>query len=646
MNAIINKIRNIFALCAAISMNFSQLPAQIHFFNQDNPATGIFENLKIGAVTSADIDNDGRSDIILSGLTGTGTTVSLVYINEGNNQFSPMSAANAPLKGLYHNGVAAGDIDGDGFPELLLFGWNPNDSSPKTFLYKNNGGGSLSVLNHNFPDIFAGFAKFGDVDGDGDSDLILSGITDRYDFFTGIYKNDGQGNLAIDDSYQLPQVGRSSGEWADLNGDGHLDLIIIGIDHRYNPVAKVFLNDGQGGLSEHTAAGLQGVYLGSISVADVNGDGAPDLFLTGVTKFRGKSSILYLNDGNANFIPSQESEFNGIWTSSALFADVNKDGAADLLMIGSDLNHQSILMLYINDGLGKYTKTAQSNLEGTIRGGLVFGDFDSDGDPDLIITGENYKYQAGTKYYTNISETLPDPPTVHLGADMAVCKNIADNYTLTAGDDSPAYTYRWSTGESTHSINVTTSGSYSVVVTNAYGQSAHDAVVVTFLEGPELDSIIVNAIDMTTFGFSAKGGNLNNYLWDFGDGSTSTEPNPIHSYATAGDHLVTLTAGNDCGSISRNHLIKGTNSNSSAYFSRFVSIYPNPATGTVVLQSERSKISSLRIFDIKGNPVIKESIAPSEMHRIDISRILPGTYVVEVVLTDGSVLKKQFNKME
>ena len=158
----------------------------------------------------------------------------------------------------------------------------------------------------------------------------------------------------------------------------------------------------------------------------------------------------------------------------------------DLIMTGSDLNYQSVIHLYLNNGLNAFSEVQQTNLEGEIWGDLIMQDFDKDGDPDLIITGENYRYEGSAVYYSNTSELLPEAPVVNLGADTILCRGQHENFVLEAGSDSSGNKILWNTGDVSDKIVVDTSGTYSVVVTNIYGQSSIDSITVWFKDSPEL----------------------------------------------------------------------------------------------------------------------------------------------------------------
>lgn len=635
-----NRTIGILALSILIFSSYlPDLSGQHLFFTQETEVNNALDNMITSAIALADVDNDGLMDIFIYGGNDAWEGVASLYLNKGNLQFEKVDPEFVNIYGLMFGGAVFGDIDNDGFEDLLVFGYDTGYGVQETILYYNNGDGSFTAVNNPFPLIHFGFATFGDLDGDGALDLIIGGITYQYDFVTRIYKNDGFGNFTHDESYNLPQVGRGRAELADLNNDGFPDLILTGIDAQFNPVAKVYLNDGLGNLTEHATAGLKGVYEGSISVADVNGDGFPDIFLTGATTFSGRFSGLYINDGNANFTLSQNSVFNDFWLSSAQFSDVNKDGAIDLLVTGSDINYQSVQRLYLNNGLGVFTDFTQTNIEGVISGDMVFYDFDGDGDEDLLIIGENYKYEGSTILYTSTAELLPEPPVLDLGQDTTICVSENESYTIDAG--SSDLIYLWNTGETTSSITIDSPGTYSLWVTNEYGQSAHDSVTISFKFGPVLDSLMVTSVNPREYTFAVAGDNIENYYWEFGDGTSSTDASPTHEYAEGGEYLITLIVSNDCGTLSTTYQINITTSVRHQWLDETIRIFPNPAEDLLSIEAGKGDITGIQIFGLDGQLIVEKSNLSGQNFQIDISSVPVGSYLVKIAIKEGGVVYRK-----
>ena len=132
------------------------------------------------------------------------------------------------------------------------------------------------------------------------------------------------------------------------------------------------------------------------------------------------------------------------------------------------------------------------------------------------------------------------------------------------------------------------------------------------------------------------------YLWDFGDGTTSTEFEPVHTYQNANDYTVTLIAENDCGSDTTQSVISFTDN---AYL--LVSgptIYPNPAKSVVNIRAEK-EINSIEVYNLQGVKVFSQKIS-GLVTKININSLAAGSYFIKVNYMDGSFSKTKVTKTE
>ncbi len=142
----------------------------------------------------------------------------------------------------------------------------------------------------------------------------------------------------------------------------------------------------------------------------------------------------------------------------------------------------------------------------------------------------------------------------------------------------------------------------------------------------------------TVVSFSNTSSNANEYLWDFGDGQTSIENNPTHTYPTAGQYLVKLTA-SKCGINNAYEQLIITSNLSNADQSSVknkCTVFPNPTKSTLFIDSP-DKIELLELFDIFGRLI---AIYPKVVSNIDFSDKNSGIYLLKIHTTKGVQTEK------
>ena len=343
----------------------------------------------------ADVDDDNDLDLIITGWNGSAMTATL-YTNDGTGSFTDASTG---LSGVNYGSSSFGDVDGDGALDLLITGVD-EDSSPSARLYTNDGSGSFSVDSAASDDLTGvrdnSSSSFGDVDGDGDLDLLITGYDGSTETAT-LYTNDGTGSFS-DASAGLTGTDESSSSFGDVDGDGDLDLLITGWDGG-SKTATLYKNNGSGNFSP-ASVGLIGVQAGSSSFGDVDGDGDLDLVITGVDEDSSTSARLYTNDGTGSFSDASAGLSGVEYGSSSNFGDIDSDGDLDLVITGSNDSNSETAILYSNDGGGVFSD-ASAGLSGVKYSSISFGDVDGDSDLDLLITGEGASEPLTATIYEN-----------------------------------------------------------------------------------------------------------------------------------------------------------------------------------------------------------------------------------------------------
>ncbi len=202
-------------------------------------------------------------------------------------------------------------------------------------------------------------------------------------------------------------------------------------------------------------------------------------------------------------------------------------------------------------------------------------------------------------------------------------------------------TYSWSTGETTPSIAVSAAGTYSVTVTDPFNCISEDTVVVD----EKLNAVPVfttGTIVYTTVSFINTSQNANSYLWDFGDGTTSTDPNPVHVYPWSVKdtcYEVTLTAINECGSVdSIAEVCTAVGVEELSYVSDF-NIYPNPNSGSfeVTLNTTETVELNVEVINTVGQIVYNRNygkVSGAITRAVNLTNATPGVYMVKVTVND------------
>jgi hypothetical protein len=257
--------------------------------------------------------------------------------------------------------------------------------------------------------------SLGDIDGDGDLDIILAKGR-HWPLHNLILRNDGRGRFRTEALGQTPDRTYSAA-LADLDGDGDLDIVVS----NDQPDKKlVYRNDGKGHFSLIGTFGDPAWSTRYITLADLNGDNRPDILVANRSSSPAnpRRSFVCLNDGNAAFpkcdpLPTQSA-------TTIVAADLDGDGFADLLIPHRD-GGQSLV--FWNDGKANFgTPTPFGPAHSAIRAAAA-ADLDADRRPEVVVGDEN----DGLFLFQNIGKRR-FAPAARLGdsADSPYSIAIAD----------------------------------------------------------------------------------------------------------------------------------------------------------------------------------------------------------------------------
>jgi len=378
-----------------------------------------------------DYNNDGLLDIYLVCYSqtpqpqGAGKLHDVLYRNNGDGTFTDVTEKAGISNSMLGMGLAVGDYDNDGWPDMYITGYRTAK------LFHNNGNGTFSDVTKQAGvenDRWGTSAAFFDYDGDGYLDLYVCNylmldsdektactlyddkpycyINKMKGSQSKLFHNNGNGTFSdVSGKAKIAINGKGLGVVAfDYNNDGKIDIF------QANDTMGNFLfrNNGDGTFTEvalesgvaydpdgHARGGM------GVDAADIDGDGNQEIF---VTNFSGETNALFHNDGDSLFTETTFKEglgeisipMSGFGTR---FIDYNNDGLIDLFVLNGhpfepinkifpETTYAERPFLFENTGkvFREVAALHGAALTKMYAGrGLATGDFDNDGDTDLLL---------------------------------------------------------------------------------------------------------------------------------------------------------------------------------------------------------------------------------------------------------------------
>jgi parallel beta-helix repeat protein len=224
---------------------------------------------------------------------------------------------------------------------------------------------------------------------------------------------------------------------------------------------------------------------------------------------------------------------------------------------------------------------------------------------------------------------------VDLGEEEIMCGGQA--ITLDAGISGG--TYNWSTGDNSQTTSVSSPGVVNVTVTDANGCVSSDDVDVVDVPFPVADFTSYSSNYSAAFTNVSTGGT--SFVWNFGDGSTSTDESPTHIYDWTNDsavtYTVTLVVTNACGVDStKNDVIVGSAVGFEELASGAVySVYPNPVKSVLNIKVDQANSSefSFELMDVQGKVVAQRNAGEINglfIEQVDVAKLSTGIYLLKV----------------
>lgn len=363
------KVILIFIIVLAISTNAQNLDFEIISKNLNS-----FTAQTKGGVAFGDLNGDGKPDLVVTGELNSTTRRTIIYENVGRNQFQEKATSN--IENLSEGEVVIFDMDGDGDNDLFISGKRFNNSFGQSDFYRNDGNFNfIYQLNPSFNSLTEKAATL-DVDNDGDLDLftLVSG-------FCYLQINDGAGNFAQSNTFPIPRVDNGDASFADVDGDGDLDFIAQGENSSGRANTYYFKNNGTGIFVQTINQPFGAYEEGEVEFIDFENDGDQDVYLAGNDGRGNYFTKFYTNDGTGNYM---EANLSGPFVGDdekLQILDINNDGLDDYV-ITSHTSLSSSSRIYLNNGSGGSDSII--NVRSGRNRNMAFGDTDGDGDLDAF----------------------------------------------------------------------------------------------------------------------------------------------------------------------------------------------------------------------------------------------------------------------
>ncbi|MBX2927063.1 MAG: PKD domain-containing protein [Saprospiraceae bacterium] len=543
-------------VCAA-----QPISGQVTFTDDSNRLAN--PNVRSGAAMGiADMNNDGLDDII--------------RLDSARNLYIAYQASNGNFSNYFVGqlqgtqwGLCVADVDRNNYNDIFTGGAN----NGLKLIRADNTGSTYSITNLTAPSIFLQGANFADINLDGLADIFAC-----HDLGLSVpMRNTGNGGFVVDYNLINPvstipsdNSGNYGSVWIDYNNDGKLDLYISkcrgGVSNPLDGrrLNLLFRNNGNGTFTEVAeAAGLRPFAQSwATDFADIDNDGDLDCFIIdheGISR-------LYLNNSFGQFtdVTAQSGMLPALNTAGlglqVKFEDFDNDGFVDMLYTSLGATH----LLFHNNGDGTFTNVTNAfNLGGLRIHSATTGDLDNDGYIDIYASfGSGYNTpgavpdklllnaNAGSNYFkvrlrgtasniNGIGARLElygiwgkQIREVRSGESYGIMSTFTRHFGLGASNGIDSLIVRWPSGVVDKIINP------AVNQTLVVQEASNCVLSINF--GHSVNGLNAAFNDQSTVGATQ-------WLWNFGDGTTSTLQNPNHTYAAPGIYQVCLNVTGICG---------------------------------------------------------------------------------------------------
>ena len=546
-----------------------------------------------------DYDHDGDLDLALAGELSNTSPVIKIYQNVDGDLLD----INASLEGLSDGSAEWGDYDGDGDLDLLVTG--RDDLLIAASRIFRNDDGTFVDSGIELPGVMGGEASWGDYDNDGDLDILMAGAHEGLQFLALILKNEGN-NQFTDLEANLPGVQSASIAWVDYNNDGQPDVMVNG-DSGGGMITRLFKQEN-GTFTEVNIDGFTGLSYGDFQWGDLDNDGDMDLVAGGSDIYLDGRILLYENEGNDQF--TEHLTLNNNITSTSLdLGDFNNDGWLDIILSGKIVGcgGEATTMLFRNESFFNFF-IESALIPGYRQGDVSWGDFDNNGYTDLVFTGMDgfgvpkthiYSNDFGLGVFnTNTPPEMPEGLTASTSGNSVILswEKAIDSKTPSKG--------------LSYNLYVGTATAFTDVVSPNSNQASGIRNLASLGNTSQDTSWTITNLDDGDYYWSVQ-------AIDNGFMGSSFSPEQSFTINAVGIHDI----------------------NNTAEFS----IFPNPVENQLTIKSNQSERFNIRIYSSAGKLILSTELQ-GPISSIDVTSLPLGIYLVNVLTKDHTWSSKFIKK--
>ena len=584
------------------------------------------------AIVITDLDGDGKPELI-AGSDSSGVSVLRNTSTTGFPSFAPRLKISTTYRPRY---LAAGDVDGDGRPDLVIADNMFGPSLLSVYLNTSSRGSVSFAPKTDIANGGSQLVQLRDLDGDGKPDMVVINSYPNFNFSVSLNTSSG-GTVSFGPPayYNTFSGGASQMAIADLNTDGRPDIVMLNGNY-----ASIFRNASTPGfiIFQHDMdISIAGSNVLGLTAGDIDGDGMPDLAFADAGA--GNDNLyLYRNTysaGKISFGPGTVLSATTDYEPAQLtINDMDGDGKPDLVV--TNINGPTVSVYRGNSSPGMFSFAPAIDYPiGRFGNETQTGDLDGDGRPEII--SDNSTLNTLSVLHNRLGS--PTAPSVLVNGSPVICQG--DSVLLTASVVTGDQWYKDGQPISeakSRNLTVYDAGNYTVTTTiDGTVSPASTAISISAKSSPDKPVITLDAVN----GLVSSAADSNQWFID----TLSGIPGAIaNSYKPSDSGYYSLRVSNNgCTSPFANryfyHLPKVPDTSGNAPGTPPARVSPNPVTnGQVTIYYNFPGITSLNLLlsDFNGKPILMQTNVHSG-DTVNLSAVSNGIYSLTLLDSSGKI---------